>query len=312
MAPGGIALDNNVKPLKPPFPEHLGTFRTEPVIWIGHSTMTGSDTPPDNSSEPGWNDYYTPKTFVCEIYETVYIVEFKHSGGLQFIEVKDRKYITPILNTTYRPGMDANDGTNDNITASPESNYVYPHNMSRYRYVAAYHSLGFAFRDTINGTLVLNPVGYPVANTKAYKTKLFDTRKDYFPVPNLMEATQGLFEDILLSMFNYPQLLVVAWEAESDRKAGEREGDESTMYPCVKSKPENRFRYHPLELGAVYGVSVLPTAAAIRIGTISVIQNGGVLKNTRFSSMATLLQHCGYKFEILGEPTPHERRTSDS
>lgn len=81
------------------------------------------------------------------------------------------------------------------------------------------------------------------------------------------------------------------------RIAGKQEGNETTMYPCIRSKLENRFHYHPIELGAVYGVSVILAVAAVAVGTVSVMQNGGVLKNTRFSSIATLLQHCGYSLD---------------
>ncbi|KAK8115739.1 hypothetical protein PG984_012241 [Apiospora sp. TS-2023a] len=316
VAPGGIPLDNNGEPLKPPLPKHLGAFRTEPVIWVGYSTMTGSGEAPKNRTEPGWDDYYTPKTFFCEMYETEYLVEFEHSRGIQSVQVKDRKYVAPILNTTFLPEKPSKDGTNDNITAFPESNYVYPNDSSRYRYVAAYHSLGFVFRNIINGTIDANQIHFPSADTRALRSKLFDQRNHFFPVPNLMEAMQGMFEDILLSMFSYPQLLVVAWAANPSLMTGELTGewyrDETTMYACEKSKPENRFRYHPIELGAVYGISILLAAAAIRIGTISVIQNGGVLKNTRFSSIATLLQHCGYNFEILRLSVPQERSTGNS
>ena len=117
-----------------------------------------------------------------------------------------------------------------------------------------------------------------------------------------MESMQNMFEDILFSMFSYPQFLAVSWAANPSRITGYQEGDATTMYPCIRSKLENRFRYHPLELGAVYGVSVILTTAAVAVGTVSAIQNGGVLKNTRFSSVALLLQHCGYSLEEYKQP----------
>ncbi|KAK8044162.1 hypothetical protein PG993_004186 [Apiospora rasikravindrae] len=300
VASGGMPWTAKGDLMEPPFPRNLGAFRTEPVIWVGHSSTIGSGKATNIRSEPGWDDYHLPTFFSCELFETEYTVEFEHSRGVQLTSVLDREYLAPIVDTTYARNTPAMDGTNDNITAFPESNYVYPEDVSWYRYVAAFHSLGRVFRDVINGTMDATIPMYPIVNTGAYQTKLMDPRNYFFPVPNLMEAMRSMFEDILLSMFNYPEFLVVAWAADPSRVAGEREGDKTTMYPCTKSKPENRLRYHPIELAVVYGVSIILAAAAIGVGTVSVIRNGGVLKNTRFSSIATLLQHCGTSFQDEG------------
>ncbi|KAK7975787.1 hypothetical protein PG989_014250 [Apiospora arundinis] len=288
--------------MDPPYPKSLGAFRVEPVLWVGYSSATRSGEEPYNRTQPGWDSYYTPTIFFCEMFETQYTVEFEHSGGSQFTRVLDRKYIAPIINTTLDPNVDAIDGTNDNTTAHPLTNYVYPTDTHRYRYVAAFHSIGYIFRHLINGTIWSRVFS---SDTSVLNSKIFDHQRNYLPDPHLMESMQSLFEDILLSMFSEPILAAVSWAADPTRMTGEREGDETTLYPCTRWKPENRFRYHPLELGAVYAVSILLTAAAIGIGTVSVIRNGGVLKNTYFTSVATLLKHCGYSFDAMREPVSH-------
>lgn len=297
---------------KPPFPKDLGTFRTEPIIWVGYSTIVGSGEVPRNRTMPGWDGFFVPKMLYCEMFETEYTVEFKYVQQAQASRVLERKYIAPIINTTYDPTTITLDGTRDPITAYPKDRYVYPHDTARYRYVAAYHSVGAAFRDIVNGTIDSKQIDQPMyGETKVWMTRMADLRKDCFPVPNLMEALQGLFEDILVSMINRPDLfLVVSWAANATRISGGREGDESTMYPCIRSRPENRFRYNSMELGAVYGVSIMLATVAVSIGTFAVIRNGGILRNTRFSSIATLLQHCGYSLDIYSQLHPLEDASS--
>lgn len=249
-----------------------------------------------------------PKMFYCEMFETNYTVELKYVQQAQAARVLERKYMAPIINTTYDPTTIAHDGTKDPTTAYPKDRYVYPHETMRYRYVAAYHSIGAAFRDIVNGTIDSKQINHPMyGETKVWMTKMADLRNNCFPVPDLLEALQGLFENILVSMINRPDLfLVVSWAKDPSRISGGREGDESTMYPCIRSKPENRFRYNSMELKAVHGLSVALATVTVSIGTFAVIRNGGILRNTRFSSIATLLQHCGYSLNTYNELPPLE------
>lgn len=260
----------------------------------------------------GWNEFFVPKMFYCELFETEYTVEFEYFQQAQSTRVLKRNYIAPIIDTTYDPTIDANDGANDPVTAYPKDRYVYPRDTERYRYVAAHHSFRAVFRDIINGTINSSQVDHPdFYQTKACMTKLVDPRKDRFPVPDLIEAMKSMFEDNLFSMFNRPHFLAVSWAADPSRISGDRGGDETTMYPCVRSKLENRLRYKPQELGAVYGASVILAAVAVSIGTFSVMRSGGMLKNTRFSSIATLLQHCGYNLDSYKQPGLLETKASE-
>jgi hypothetical protein len=294
--PGGMPMNSTPSS----WPSHLGVFRTEPVLWIGYvSLLKPFDQLAVNSSVPGWNESFAPNIIRCENYETEYTVFFEYVSGFQNIRVVDRKHITPILNTTFTRDI-ADDGTEDTTVAVPESSYVYPRD-ARYKYVAAYHSFGSVFRKYINGTINSASVSVPNANTKGIFTKLFNRRQDYLPVPNFKQNVQSLFESIILSVFSNPQYRIVTWAAAPDQPVGPLESDGLNTYPCTRSKAQNRFEYHSQDLWIVYGISLLIAGAAVAMGTISVIQNRGVLKNTRYSSITVLLQHCGIKSSSLDQ-----------
>lgn len=85
------------------------------------------------------------------------------------------------MNTEFLRGVDANDGTRDNITAIPAYEYILPQNVAKYRLTAAYHSLGLQLRTRINGSLSLLPTGGVArSETPATNTKLIDVRH-YLP-----------------------------------------------------------------------------------------------------------------------------------
>lgn len=293
VSPGGMPLTD------PPWPAHLGVFRTEPVLWIGYSsTPLPFEKLSASRTVPGWNDSFTPNIIRCENYETEYTVKFEYVNGFESIRVMDRKYVAPILNTTLTQDV-ANDGTQDTTVAAPESAYVFPQDK-RYKYVAAYHSFGSLFRKTINGTINVVTASLPVSDTQALFTRLFNRRQSYLPFPDLKLRIQSLFENLILSVFSNPQFTIVTWAAAPDRLVGPLQSDGTSGYPCTRSKAQNRFHYHAQDLWIVHGISLGSTVAAVAMGTISVVQNKGVLKNTRYSSIAVLLQHCGIEYDVLG------------
>lgn len=275
-----------------PFPKHLGAFRTEPVIWGGYAQRAHPDeAPPDNNTVAGWNESFIPKVFACEHYETAYTVNFTFEGKDQSTTVTDRKFLWPVQNTTFLPGVDANDGTNDNTTATPESGYVYPYPMSdfantrRYRRLSTFHSIGFILRDVINGTLNSQSISTPVAVTKALQTKLLDPKQQWFPHADLKDLIQDLYEDIILSMFSNPLLLSLTWAAKPWEITGDRKGDDSTLWPCTKTRWENRYKYIARDLWIVYSCAFLCAVMAVVLGTAAVLENEGRLYDTRFSSI---------------------------
>lgn len=296
---GGIPKTN------PPYPETLGAFRTEPVIWIGYSIRANpKEKGPQNKSEPGWDDAYIPKVIACENYEAEYTVTFNLTGGQQFTNVTERKYLRRVIDTNWLQNEDANDGTNDNITATPKSNYIYPRDVHNYRRVAAFHSIGYQLRYFVQGGIESYQVDVPIQTTKAVQTRLLDPKHDYFTRPGLADNIQEFYEDMIFSFFSNPQFVSVVWAASPDRSAGTVPGDVSTAYPCVRSRLENVFRYHERDLWIVYSVAILLALCGLVSGTLAILENEGVLRNTRFSSIVAATR--GPALEKLGWVGPEQ------
>ncbi|KAI0835007.1 hypothetical protein F5Y06DRAFT_277143 [Hypoxylon sp. FL0890] len=290
---GGVPTTN------PPFPKTLGAFRTEPAIWIGYSMRSNPDeTAPLNKSMPGWNESFIPKVIGCEHYEADYTVLFNLTGGQQIINVTDLEFQRRVIDTTWLQGEDANDGTNDNTTAYPKSNYVYPRDVHRYRRVAAFHSIGLQLRNFLNGTTDSHQLNNPIVKTKADQTMLLDPGHEYFAYPNLLDLIPSLYEDMIFSLFSNQQFLSVVWAAKPDVVSGTAVGDDSTKYPCVRSRLENVYSYHERDLWIVYSIAILLAAAGVISGTFAILENEGVLRSTRFSSIVAATR--GPALEKLG------------
>ncbi|KAK8085862.1 hypothetical protein PG997_007133 [Apiospora hydei] len=312
VAPGGIPIDANdtVIPTKD-LPPHLGAFRTEPIIWLGYSM------------------------FACEHYVVDYEVDFKFDGKEQSTNVTKRNFLHPVLDTVYQPGAEANDGTGDNITALPVDRYIVPTNTGPYRLMAAYHSLGAHLRSFLNGTVTSNPVSNPIANSDVLQTKLLDPRSDLFPYPNLPDLVQSFYEDIILSLFSNQQFLAVVWAKKPDTKSGatttgpkkgldgialDKEDknksanvDPATLYNCTKSRYENRFKYVDSQLWIVYACAILCALVAMALGTAAVLENEGVLRNTKFSSIVAAtrgpaLEKVPWREDNHGDITPDVKK----
>ena len=278
---------------KPPYPKYLGALRTEPVIWLGFVVPTRPGLrQPNNASDPAYASAFTPKIFACEHYETAYAARFNFSDGKQVARVTNRTFLAPIINTTYVPSVQADDGTNDSTTAVPQANYVLPGDAARYRKVAGYHSLGLMLRRFINGTIEIDPARVmPIADTAALQTKLLDPRNSYFPYPNLMDLVQGLYEDMILSMLSDPQFADVAWAARPGEQSGalpaapEGANPADYAYPCTRTRAANVYSYHARDLWIVYGIAVLLALLSVAAGAVALRENGGESRNNRFSSV---------------------------
>lgn len=269
-----------------PFPRDLGALRTEPVLWIGHSVLApGNSTLPINSSDPRWSEAFIPQIFSCEHRLTNYTVLFNYTSSQQTTTVLRREFLEKIINTTYVPKVDANDGTKDNVTATPPENYIFPQDVQRYRQTGAYHSLGMQLRNFINGTIDLANTITPIGNTEATLTTLIDTHS-YLPFPDLADRVQGLYEDIILSLLSNPQFLAVAWGGDPQKEStiGINTGPEAT-YPCTKSRTFNQFAYHVWQLWLVYGMAIALAIIGVFLGTVAIVQNAGDVRDMRFSTI---------------------------
>jgi hypothetical protein len=200
------------------------------------------------------------------------------------------------------PNISANDGTKDNTTATPEENYIYPSNLATYRLTAAYHSLGSIFRQFVNGTIDFQDPEAPITNTQATQTKLVNPH-NYLAVPNLMDQVQSFYEDIILSLFSNPQFLAVAWAGNVSELSGTGTSTTAGQYPCVKSRVLNRFVYHRRDLWLVYSAMILLTGVSVALGTMAIKQNGGTMKNTRFSSIVAATRSPGLEKLELRRPS---------
>jgi hypothetical protein len=277
--------------MKPPYPKNLGAFRTEPVIWIGYSMVANLSGPlPSERSDPRWNSTFIPKLFACEHYETAYKANISYVDTAQVTRVTNRTFLQPIINTTYVPKVDANDGTADNTTATPRSNYVFPSpDVGRYRKVAAYHSLGLLMRSFINGTVQIDHnIISPFANTAAIQTKLLDPRNNYFPRSDLDTLIQDFYQDIILSLLSNTQFVDVVWAARPDELSGtllQPSNASAYMYPCIKSRTAIVYSYHARDLWIVYGIAILLTLLGLFVGAYAIRENDDTVLDTRFSSI---------------------------
>ncbi|KAK3983988.1 hypothetical protein QBC44DRAFT_337779 [Cladorrhinum sp. PSN332] len=287
--PGGIPKG------KRPDPKNLGAFRTEPIIWMGYATLADPSKPlPQTRSSPDWEAAFVPKIFGCENYEAAYTVTFNYTSGSQSTNVTSLRYIRPVINTTYLPLVESPDDTADNITAIPESNYIFPHDKRAYRLTAAYHSLGLIARSFLNGTVSINARdanSVPLVNTDAVQTNLLDLEANYFPHKNLQSQIQKFYTDIILSMLSNPQFSSVVWAAKPDQQSGlghslaDLKARDDLKYPCLKSQTTNVYRYHLRDLWIVYGISILMAFVGVVAGLFAVRENGGVTRDTGFSDI---------------------------
>ena len=274
----------------PPHPKNLGAFRTEPVIWIGYAELTDPSKPaPHGPSSPGWDTAFIPKLFACENYESSYTVRVSYMEGTQLINTTKLTFHRPVINTTFIPHVDANDGTADNVTAVPESNYILPINKAPYRRASAYHSLGLLLRTFLNGTISIDQdrdLVMPIVATSAIQTRLIDPHKNYSPRPNLQSLIQPFYEDIILSMLSQPQFTPVVWAAKPDEQTGQAVKDEDGYrFPCSKSRTRIMYKYHARDLWIVYSIAIALALVGVVTGTRAMGDSGGGLRDTKWSDI---------------------------
>lgn len=268
--------------MDPPFPKNLGAFRTEPVIWIGYSEIIDSSVTPflhptDSSSfnRKAWDSVL----IACEHYETEYTAELRYIDGVQLHRIKDREFLNPIINTTVN-GHDANDGTMDNTTATPESNYIFPKDVQRYRKTAAYHAIGAFLRSKINGTI---EQPFSSVNSSVLQTDLID-QKMFNPYSNISTRLAKYYDTLLLSLLGNPRFVVSVWAADPSVQTSTNNGSEY-RYQCIRSRSATAYYYRARNLVLVYGVAAFFATIAVVAGTRALQKNGGIPRNNRFSSI---------------------------
>jgi hypothetical protein len=272
----------------PPFPKHLGAFRTEPVLWLGYATLADDKMPlPRNrTSDPAaWDTAFYSTIYMCELYKTNYSIQINNTLSTQVVTVLNQTFLSRVVDTIYVPHEDAMDGTMDNTTAVPEDNYIYPTDVNRYRLTGAYHSISQLARGFINGTIDFSQPAAPIAATEALQTRLIDPGS-YLVGPQFINQVQQFYVDILMSMFSKPSFVSVVWAADPSRSTGAGPGnDTSLLYPCTKMRIVNKFVYSSGELWVVYGLAILLTGIGVCFGAAAVAQNNNHARQIRFSSI---------------------------
>ncbi|KAH9884843.1 hypothetical protein F4778DRAFT_787489 [Xylariomycetidae sp. FL2044] len=179
------------------------------LAWLGYSVFNGELPMTVNRSVPRWYFEYEAEVYVCQFVEANFQVQMEHKSGVQMVNVIGRTYLGPVVNTTTLTHIEADDGTNDNITAVPESNYIVPQDTQAYRHAAAYHSIGLEFRQWVNGSIIASPTDDPLFLTRATRTNLISPRMRYFPFPDLAARLVSRYENVLLSLLREPRLFSV-------------------------------------------------------------------------------------------------------
>lgn len=136
--------------------------------------------------------------------------------------------------------------------------------MPRHKIAAAYHSLGHRFRAWLRGTIELEQT-WPLTRSDVSETRLAG-QKIYWPIPDLQDQIQSLYEDLLFSLRSDPHLIIGT----------------NTTVPCMKSRQVNLFQYHSRALWLEYAI-VIPVALIFAgVGFAAMLENR-VVSGTSFS-----------------------------
>ncbi|KAF2188127.1 hypothetical protein K469DRAFT_660660 [Zopfia rhizophila CBS 207.26] len=253
--------DDGMPKLKPPYPDSLGVFESEPALWVGYAINT---TKPYDASSPyakQWISVHEPKIFKCVAHHTNYTFEMHYTDALQTTTRKKRDFISLIVDTT----VTLNPANKSDLVASPSANYVRPNkDVEKYKVAAAYHAMGSLLRNFLRGDIRYTPP-YPVTKSDISETKLIESRTSY-PVANLMDEIQNLFEDMIITMLSEPHLIIA----------------DKVSVPCMKTRTVNVYVYHAEGLWIGYAIVVAITFVFIGVGAWSIWQNG-VASDTQFS-----------------------------
>ncbi|KAK3984055.1 hypothetical protein QBC44DRAFT_386065 [Cladorrhinum sp. PSN332] len=303
-----------IDPKKAPFPKTFGAFQHEPVLWIGHSVRTNPSGPvPEKDTTPGYREAFEPVIFRCELWITDYNVEFSHTFSGQEVTIVNKTHIRPLIDTQFNATKMGNDsfGSGNNTIASPDSNFIYPldtdGSANTMRITAAYHSLASLFRKLIHGEIqYINPT----VRSDIYKTNLIDTRF-HLVVQDLQKEIATFYDNFTLSILSNPQLMVVTWAADPFNRSGRLDSSPETiaqtpLYPCVKSRTINAYRYVSRDLWIAYAVAIFLAIACVSLGTSALAQNNFHVRDLKVSSIvaatrAPCLEELPWKSSKWGE-----------
>ncbi|KAF2873299.1 hypothetical protein BDV95DRAFT_516925 [Massariosphaeria phaeospora] len=244
----------------PPYPDSLGVFESEPILWVGYATNTTIPYEKGSPQAEKWVNRQEPKMFKCTLYHTVYAFRMSYNDSLQAATRIRRDFLKPIVDTTITPVGDTGE-----YVAAPAENFVRPgDDAEQYKLVASYHALGVILRNFLRGSIAYTG-NYYVTHSDLSETMLINPSTSY-PVANLMDRVQSLFEDMLITLLSEPNMVVY----------------ERQEVECRKHRTIAVYAYVPEALWIGYAAAVAVTLVFVLIGLFSIYQNG-VASDTQFS-----------------------------
>ncbi|KAF6812499.1 hypothetical protein CPLU01_14880 [Colletotrichum plurivorum] len=278
--------------MPPPYPKHLGALRTEPIIWIGYSELKEDYNFTEllgENPDVQRPDAFTTVVIACEHFVANYTLETVYRDGVQTPNITAVDLISPIINTTYIPDREADDGTLDKTVAEPESSYILPQDTERYTRTAIYHSMGLMIRMILSGKIEGIKQSSDENNAiKVLKTNLIDPRIS-LPRRNIAGLIASWYPNIFISLFARPRFQAVVWARKTDEQTGTRTAGANSradyMYKCTRSRPAVKYIYNERILVSAYSVLIFLALLGVLAGTTALRRNAGVSRGTEFSSI---------------------------
>jgi hypothetical protein len=248
-AQGGVPLKG--------IPNDLGTFKSEPVLWLGYSVNSTVRLPADSPFAKNWTARYDPHILRCIHSETKYTVKWDYTEPFYKTEVTS-EFISPIVDTVFSKLENGNPDYNKPV---PTSNFVGPLDVAKYKKVAGYHAVGQAMRRFLRGRIELEPEfpgpSYPRVFSEIQQTRLVSNLTNT-PVGDLSTQIQAFYSDAILSLFSSPQMAVVS--------------EESIM--VNRTRYQSTFVYDAKKLWACYAPVILMTFIILLFGAWTIWQDG--------------------------------------
>jgi hypothetical protein len=225
--------------------------------------------------------------FKCVMQHTNYTFNMTYRPS-QSALLTQRDFSRPLIDTTVE--VDPNNKTA--WIASPDSNFIRPNgDPETYKMTAAYHSLGALLRTFLRGSIEKTSI--MITRSDISETRLVNSSSSY-PLPNLKDEIQHLFEDMLITLLSEPTLVVA----------------EPQTVPCYLSRTQMVYVYYRQSLWVGYAIIIFMTFLFMLVGAWSLYQNG-VASDVLFSRIMVTtrnptLDHLSVGACLGGDPFPKE------
>ncbi|KAF1971258.1 hypothetical protein BU23DRAFT_471246 [Bimuria novae-zelandiae CBS 107.79] len=287
----------------------LGVFKSEPILWIGYSVNSTEPLDDDSPFRQNWTHRFDQHIFRCIHYETNYTVKWNYTDSFYKSTIIEQKPLSPVVNTTF---SQRSDGSPNWEIPVPFENYVSPRDTQRYKKVAAYHTIGQSMRKFLKGSIEMDaPIpgpSYTRVRSDIQQTRLVSNSTS-LPMNDLPDKLQSFYNNMVLSLFSAPQMLVV------DRE----------QVLVNRTRFQSTFIYDAKKLWACYSPVILATLIILIVGAWDIVKDGTtfsvgfsrIMVTTRNTTLDDIsrgaclgndpfpleLMHTRLKFGVLNEPT---------